>query len=68
MDDDEIIKVQGMFRKLTSELILSGINPLMVAGVLTASGVKTYKANMVREEFLQMMDLIYEEAIHPNDW
>ena len=68
MDDDEIIKVQGMFRKLTSELILSGINPLMVAGVLTASGVKIYKANMVREEFLQMMDLIYEEAIHPNDW
>ena len=56
MDDDEIIKVQGMFRKLTSELILSGINPLMVAGVLTASGVRIYKANMVREEFLQMMD------------
>ena len=67
MDDDEIIKVQGMFRKLTSELILSGINPLILSGVLTASGVRIYKANIVREEFLQMMDLIYEEAIHPND-
>ena len=41
MDDDEIIKVQGMFRKLTSELILSGVSPLMIAGVMSASGVRT---------------------------
>ena len=67
MDDDELIKVQGMFRKLTSELILSGVSPLMIAGVMSASGVRMYKANMVREEYLRMMDIIYEEAIHPND-
>ena len=56
-----------MFRKLTSELILSGVSPLMIAGVMSASGVRMYKDTMVREEYLRMMDIIYEEAIHPND-
>ena len=65
--DDEIAEVQASYRRLTSELILSGVDPILIAGVMSASGVRMYKANMVREEFLQMMDLIYEEAIHPND-
>ena len=63
MDDDELVKVQSMFRKLTSELILSGIDPLMIAGVMTASGIRMYKDTMVREEFLQMVEIVYEEAI-----
>ena len=63
MDDDELVKVQSMFRNLTSELILSGINPLMIAGVMTASGIRMYKDTMVREEFLQMVEIVYEEAI-----
>jgi len=63
MDDDELVKVQSMFRNLTSELILSGINPLMIAGVMTASGIRMYKDTMVREEFLQMVKIVYEEAL-----
>ena len=63
MDDDELVKVQSMFRNLTSELILSGINPLMIAGVMTASGMRLYKSHMVREEFLQMMTIVYDEAL-----
>ena len=67
MNEDEIEKVQKMYSRLSSELILSGINPLMIAGVMCANGVRMYKHNMVREEYLRMMDIIYEEAIHPND-
>ncbi len=63
MDDDELVKVQSMFRNLTSELILSGINPLMIAGVMTASGMRLYKSHMIREEFLQMMTVVYDEAL-----
>jgi|TARA_B100001059_G_C17711739_1_gene515885 hypothetical protein len=65
--DDEIAEVQASYRRLTSELILSGVDPILIAGVMSASGVRMYKANMVREEYLRMMDIIYEEAIHPND-
>jgi len=65
--DDEIAEVQESYRRLTSELILSGVDPILIAGVMSASGVRMYKANMVREEYLRMMDIIYEEAIHPND-
>ena len=63
MDDDELVKVQSMFRNLTSELILSGINPLMIAGVMTASGMRLYKSHMAREDFLQMMTVVYDEAL-----
>jgi len=65
--DDEIAEIQASYRRLTSELILSGVDPILIAGVMSASGVRMYKANMVREEYLRMMDIIYEEAIHPND-
>jgi len=65
--DDEIAEVQASYRRLTSELILSGVDPILIAGVMSASGVRMYKVNMVREEYLRMMDIIYEEAIHPND-
>ena len=65
--DDEIAEVQASYRRLTSELILSGVDPILIAGVMSASGVRMYKDTMVREEYLRMMDIIYEEAIHPND-
>ena len=61
--DEEIAEVQATYRKLTSELILSGVDPILIAGVLSASGVRMYKHNMVREEFLNMMSIIYDEAI-----
>jgi len=65
--DDEIAEIQASYRRLTSELILSGVDPILIAGVMSASGVRMYKDTMVREEYLRMMDIIYEEAIHPND-
>jgi len=64
MNDEDISEVQATFRKLSSDLILSGVDPLMISGILTASGIRMYKDTMVREEFLQMMDIIYKEAIN----
>ena len=65
--DEDILETHKTYNKLTSQLILSGVDPILIAGVMSASGVRMYKANMVREEYLRMMDIIYEEAIHPND-
>ena len=61
--DEDLTEVQATYRKLTSDLLLSGVDPLLVAGVMTASGVRLYKNHMVREEFLQMMEIVYEEAL-----
>ena len=63
MNDEDISEVQATFRKLSSDLILSGVDPLMISGILTASGIRMYKNAMVREEFLQMLEIVYEEAI-----
>ena len=63
MNDEDLTEVQATYRKLTSELLLSGVSPLLVAGVLTASGMRLYKSHMVREEFLQMMTIVYDEAL-----
>jgi hypothetical protein len=63
IDDEDFTEVQATYRKLTSDLLLSGVSPLLVAGVLTASGLRLYKNHMVREEFLQMLEVIYEEAL-----
>lgn len=62
-DDEDLTEVQATYRKLTSDLLLSGVDPLLVAGVMTASGVRLYKNHMVREEFLQMLEIVYEEAL-----
>ena len=63
MNDEDLTEVQATYRKLTSELLLSGVEPLLIAGVLVANGMRIYKSHMVREEFLQMMTIIYEEAL-----
>tara|TARA_B100000795_G_C22354423_1_gene269991 strand:+ start:252 stop:452 length:201 start_codon:yes stop_codon:yes gene_type:complete len=63
MKDEDLIEVQATYRKLTSDLLLSGVEPLLIAGVLVANGMRIYKSHMVREEFLQMMTIIYEEAL-----
>ena len=63
MNDEDLTEVQSTYRKLTSDLLLSGVEPLLIAGVLVANGMRIYKSHMVREEFLQMMTIIYEEAL-----
>ena len=63
MNDEDLTEVQSTYRKLTSDLLLSGVSPLLIAGVLTASGMRLYKSHMVREEFLQMMTIVYDEAL-----
>lgn len=60
--DDEIAEVQASYRRLTSELILSGVDPILIAGILSATGVNLYKTHLSRDEFLNMMDMIYLEA------
>jgi len=61
--DEDIVETHRTYSTLTSELILSGVDPIIIAGILSASSVNLYKANMAREEFLRMMDMIYTEAI-----
>ena len=63
MNDEDLTEVQATYRKLTSDLLLSGVSPLLIAGVMTASGMRLYKSHMVREEFLQMMTVVYDEAL-----
>ena len=63
MNEDEIEKVQKMYSRLSSELILSGINPLMIAGVMCANGVRMYKENMERSEYRKMISIICEQAV-----
>jgi hypothetical protein len=62
-DDEDLTEVQATYRKLSSDLLLSGVSPLLIAGVMTASGLRLYKNHMVREEFLQMLEIVYEEAL-----
>ena len=63
MNEDEIEKVQKMYSRLSSELILSGINPLMIAGVMCANGVRMYKHNMEESEYRKMINIICEQAV-----
>ena len=53
MDKDlkEIQEVNNTYYKLTSDLLLSGVDPLMIAGVMTAAGMQLYKQTMTKEEF-----------------
>ena len=51
MNDEDLTEVQATYRKLTSELLLSGVEPLLIAGVLVAHGMRLYKNHMVREDF-----------------
>ena len=47
----EIQEVNDTYYRLTSDLLLSGVDPLMIAGVMTAAGMQLYKQTMTTEEF-----------------
>ena len=47
----EIQEVNDTYYRLTSDLLLSGVDPLMIAGVMTAAGMQLYKSTMTKEEF-----------------
>ena len=49
--DDDLVEVNNTYYKLTSDLLLSGVDPLMIAGVMTAAGMQLYKQFMTTEEF-----------------
>ena len=49
--DDDLVEVNNTYYKLTSDLLLSGVDPLMIAGVMTAAGMQLYKQTMTKEEF-----------------
>ena len=49
--DDELKDVNDTYYKLTSNLLLSGVDPIMIAGVMTAAGMQLYKQTMTTEEF-----------------
>ncbi len=60
--DEDILETHKTYNKLTSELILSGVDPILIAGILSATGVNLYKTHMSHESFIRMMDIIYLEA------
>ena len=41
--DDELKEVNDTYYRLTSDLLLSGVDPIIIAGVMSASGMKLYK-------------------------
>ena len=47
--DEDIVETHRTYSTLTSELILSGVDPIIIAGILSASSVNLYKANMAPE-------------------
>ena len=49
--DDELKEVNDIYHKLTSDLLLSGVDPIVIAGVMTAAGMSLYKQTMTTEEF-----------------
>ena len=49
--DDDLVEVNNTYYKLTSDLLLSGVDPLMIACVMTAAGMQLYKQTMTTEEF-----------------
>ena len=49
--DDELKDVNDTYYRLTSNLLLSGVDPILIAGVMTAAGMKLYKQTMTTEEF-----------------
>ena len=49
--DDELKEVNNTYHRLTSDLLLSGVDPLIIAGVMTAAGMQLYKQTMTTEEF-----------------
>ena len=49
--DDELKDVNDTYYKLTSNLLLSGVDPIVIAGVMTAAGMQLYKQTMTSEEF-----------------
>ena len=65
MDKDlkEIQEVNNTYYKLTSDLLLSGVDPLMIAGVMTAAGMQLYKQTMTTEEFNRIKSAIMKVEI-----
>ena len=62
--DDDIIEVQKLYRQLTADLMLSGVNPLLIAGVMNAQSVQMYELNMSdKNEYNKMIKIIYEKSI-----
>ena len=49
--DDELKDVNDTYYKLTSNLLLSGVDHILIAGVMTAAGMQLYKQTMTTEEF-----------------
>ena len=61
--DDELKDVNDTYYKLTSNLLLSGVDPIMIAGVLTAAGMQLYKQTMTIEEFERIRKAILKVDI-----
>tara|TARA_R110002012_G_C11203211_1_gene560170 strand:- start:197 stop:394 length:198 start_codon:yes stop_codon:yes gene_type:complete len=62
--NDDIIEVQKLYRQLTADLMLSGVNPLLIAGVMNAQSVQMYELNMSdKNEYNKMIKIIYEKSI-----
>ena len=54
MNDDDLKEVNELYSRLTSDLLLSGVDPIVIAGVMTASGMKLYNQSLSKEEFESM--------------
>ena len=58
MNEEEIDEVHNSFFELSSNLILSGVDPLVVAGTMTAGGMQLYKQILTKDAFKEMQKAI----------
>jgi len=58
MNEKDIDEVHNSFFELSSNLILSGVDPLIVAGSMTAGGMQLYKQILTEDAFAQMQKTI----------
>ena len=56
MDKDlkEIQEVNNTYYKLTSDLLLSGVDPSMIAGVMSAAGIELYKQILSEDDYKKL--------------
>lgn len=63
MDKDDIDNTFSAFQDLASNLILSGVDPLIVAGSMSAAGMQMYKAILTEKDFKKMQKTIATQEL-----
>ena len=53
-EEKELAEVNKAFMRLAQELILSGVDPSMIAGVMSAGGIELYKQILSEDDYKKL--------------